>query len=94
MWRLILDPFLVTDNKLGGQYSMIVPYKAVNIRFITLYGIITESLSAYFTRARYNPKISALLKSMLPTVHLAECMGNCEFKGLFNEELIIVLAIT
>ena len=31
--------------------TVIKSYKVVSIRFITLYGIITESLSAYFTRA-------------------------------------------
>ena len=33
---------------------MIIAYKVANIRFITLFGIIIESISAYFSRARYN----------------------------------------
>ena len=28
---------------------MIIPYKAVNIGFIVVYGMITEPLSAYFS---------------------------------------------
>ena len=33
--------------KVGGP--MIIPYKVVNIRLITLYGIITGQLSAYYS---------------------------------------------
>ena len=33
---------------------MIIPYKGINRIFTSLYGIITSSLSAYFSRARFN----------------------------------------
>ena len=33
---------------------VIIPYKALNIRFMPLYGTITESLSAKFSQARYS----------------------------------------
>ena len=39
---------------------MIIPYKAINCIFTTIYGIIAESLSAKFSWARYTLKLCRL----------------------------------
>ena len=41
------------ENKVASD-TVVIPYKVINIRFITLYGIITVSMFAYFLRAFYS----------------------------------------
>ena len=41
-------------NILADSDTMIIPYKVINRIFTTLYGIITGSVSADFSRAKYN----------------------------------------
>ena len=40
-----------------GSDPAIIPYKVIMRIFTTLYGMITESLPAYFSRAFYNESI-------------------------------------
>ena len=44
-------PNLAHENLLNSN-PVIIPYMVLDIRFITLYGIITGSLSAIYSRAR------------------------------------------
>ena len=48
-----LELYLDREN-LADSDPVIIPYKVVKVRFIALYGMITGSLSAYFSRASYS----------------------------------------
>ena len=47
-------PLYFAHEQQAKSDPVIIPYKVVNIRLITLYGIITGSLSAYYQRASYS----------------------------------------
>ena len=53
-WEYLgLELCLLCTWKVGGESPVIIPYKVINRIFITLYGIITGSLSAYDSWARH-----------------------------------------
>ena len=57
-------------KKLADCDHIVIPYKILNRRFIALYGIITASLSTYFSRARYNESMKTLLGMIIRIVNL------------------------
>ena len=54
----------LAHEKLADTDSVIIPYMAMNWRFITLYGIITGPLSAYYSCGRYKHCVVGTLRQV------------------------------
>ena len=57
---LSLDTIWATHEKLADSDSVIIPYKAVNIKLMALYGVINGSLSSDYSCARYRLRVKTI----------------------------------
>ena len=66
-----------------------MPYKEVNIRFMTLYGIITGPLSADYTRYLAHLKKCFVLECLVIIYnHTIKAEYNLQFNGTLSEVLL------
>ena len=60
-----LSILYLAREKLADSDPVIIPYKVINRMFTTLYGLISGSLSAYYSWARCTPNVRIELLSGL-----------------------------